>query len=61
MMALKLILNILLLHFWKQKMKIYVVTDMVWYFSKAWLLIYSSFLNFEFLCPLNHSEADTIV
>lgn len=37
-MNIKVILNILLLNFWKQEMKIYVATGKVWYFSDAWLL-----------------------
>jgi hypothetical protein len=60
MMTLKVILNILLLDFWKQKKKIYVVTGKVWYFSNAWLLIRSLFLKIEFPHPLNLSGADTI-
>jgi hypothetical protein len=60
MITLKVIVNILLLNFWKQKNKIYLVTGKVWYFSKAWLLICSSFLNIEFLYPLNLSEVYTI-
>jgi hypothetical protein len=59
-MTLKVILNFLLLDFWKQKMKKCEVTGKVWYLYNAWLLIRSSFLNVEFLCRLNLSEANTI-